>query len=214
MRSRSIGIVVVFVILWSFTFMCNTAWALKNVCPECKVVIENLELTACPLCGKVINKCLQCGKINPIKNDNCSSCNATLAESRVLQTIDKETRQNLRLGESTRSQIEVELRQIEEEVSIGELTPDLAAKQVELLTQIGWWSKANTLANEFTTKFPGSDKTSLVAACQVTALRNLGFLALNEKNYAAAKKYLKTALSIDPKDKKSKNLLTKIAGHK
>lgn len=212
MKKSIFGILALVVIMFTFAMVSNIAWALKNVCPECNTMIENLDMTACPNCEKVINKCLICETINPIKNDNCSKCKASLAESRVLRTIDKDTRENLMLGESPRSLIEVELGQIEKKAAIEEITPELAARRIELLTQMGWWSKANTLASEFTPKFRESYKRPLVAACQVTALRNLGFLALQEKNYSGAREYLKTALTIDPNDKKSQNLLKKISG--
>ena len=213
MKRNLTGILVLVALLCVFTFVENVVLALKNVCPECNFLIEDLELTACPKCERFINKCLICGAVNPAKNDNCSNCQASLAESRVMRTIDEDTRDSMRLGESTRAQIEVELGQIKERIATGELTPDLAARQVELLTKMGWWSKANAMANEFAVKFPDSDKNVLIGACRVKALRNLGFLSMEEEEFEVAIGYLKTALEIDPKDKKSQNLL-KIAESK
>ena len=85
----------------------NAAWAFKNVCPSCHTLIDDMELSYCPECGRAINKCLNCDEINPAKNDNCSKCNASLAESRVSRTIEKDIRDDLRLGESPRAKIEV-----------------------------------------------------------------------------------------------------------
>lgn len=214
MKKKFSGILVLVAVLFSFALMCNVAWAFKNTCPECNKTIENLDLTACPDCGKIINKCLNCQHINPIKNDNCENCSATLAESRVLRTIDKETRQDLQLGESPRAKIVMELGQIEERASIDGMTPELGARQVELLIEMGWWSKANTQAIEFTSLFPEAAQNAQVAAFRVTALRGLGYLALQERNKPLARQYLKTALSIDPKDSKSLYLLRKAGGAK
>jgi uncharacterized protein HemY len=93
------------------------------------------------------------------------------------------------------------------------MTPELAARQVELLTQMGWWSLANTVAMDFSTRFPKADQNVAVVACRVTALRNLGFLALEDKSYAIAKEFLHTALTLAPKDTESLNLL-KVVGEK
>lgn len=207
MRRSLWGVLTLVMVIFTFLLAGNTAWALKNVCPDCKVVIENVEQTECPACGKVINKCLICGAINPIKNDNCMSCNASLAESRVLRTIDKETREDLRLGESDRAKIEVELGQIKDQAAKDELTEEMAARQIELLTQMGWWSRANLKAIEYGEKFPEGAQKNLVGTCRVKCLRNLGFLAMEENDFELAVEYLKTALTIAPTDKKSTNLL-------
>ncbi len=209
MKKSLLGIMTLLAVMFAFALVGNIAWALKNVCPECKAVIEDLELTDCPKCSKVINKCLICGTINPIKNDNCMNCNASLAESRVLRTIDLETREDLRLGESDRAKIEVELGQIKDMVAKDELTPALAARQIELLTKMDWWSKANARGIEFSSKFPAAEakEKALVNICRVKCLRNLGFLAMEDNEFVTAIEYLKAALLIDPKDKKSANLL-------
>ncbi len=206
MKKSSMGRILLLVFLFAFTLISNQAMALKNVCPECKTLVEDLELTACQNCGLIMNRCLICGKINPIKNDNCDHCFASLAESRVLQTIDKEVRKDLRLGESARARHEVELQQIEEKIKVTELTPELAKRQIELLTKMGWWSQANKKGIEFEANFP-DEKSVLVSVCRCKALRNLGFLAIENNEFDVAIGYLKTALAIDPKDKKSANLL-------
>lgn len=197
----------VLVILSAFALTINVAYALKNVCPDCRVVIEDMELTACPACGKIINKCLICGVINPVKNDNCSSCNASLSESRVLRTIDRQTREELRLGESDRARIEVELGQIKNRIAEGNLTAELAAREVELLTKMDWWSKANLKALEFTRKFPDAPQKNLVNKCRVKCLRTLGFLAMEDSEFELAITYLKAALEIAPEDKNAAHLL-------
>lgn len=214
MKRNLFGILALLLVCFSFSLVCDTVWAFKNVCPDCVKVIDNLDLTACPDCGRAVNKCLACGFVNPIRNDNCENCSATLAESRVSRTIDKETRDDLQLGESPRALIEVELRQIEERVNNEGLTPELAARQVELLTQMGWWSKANWVALDFSSRFPDADQKAQVSACRVTALRNLAFLALEAKEKDKAVDYLNTALSLDPKDKQSLNLLKVASGKK
>ena len=198
---------VLSMVLLAVLFTGRAVWAIKNVCPDCNFLQEDMELTACPKCGKIINKCLICGTINPIKNDNCSNCNASLAESRVMRTIDEATREELRLGESDRAKIEVELGQIKDRIEKGELTAELAARQVELLTKMDWWSKANLRAIEFAAKFPDSAQNAMVTKCRVKSLRTLGFLAMEDDEYAVAIEYLKTALALDPKDKKATVLL-------
>jgi hypothetical protein len=157
--------------------------------------------------GKIINKCLICGKINPFKNDNCSECNASLAESRVMRTIDEDVREDLRLGESDRAKIEVELGQIKDKIEKGELTPELAAREIELLTKMDWWAKANLKAIEFAAKFPEAEQKVLVQKCRIKSLRHLGYLAIEDDEYEIANHYLKAALKIDPNDKKSISLL-------
>ncbi|MBF0502078.1 MAG: hypothetical protein HQM09_18205 [Candidatus Riflebacteria bacterium] len=206
MKKSMFGALTLVVVLLSFALVSNVALALKNVCPNCNKMIDNQELNACPFCGKIINKCLICGYVNPIKNDNCASCSANLAESRVSRTIDKETRTDLKLGESPLAQIAVELAQIDHKVVVTGLTPELAARQVELLSKMGWWSLVNTVAMHFATQYPNSDQNTKVAASRVIALRNLAFLALSDKNNNTARDYINTALSIDPKDKECLNL--------
>ncbi len=207
MKKNFWGIMALLVVMFSFALVSNVSWALKNVFPDCKTLIENLDIKDCPNCGKIINKCLICGAVNPIKNDNCYNCSASLAESRVLRTIDKETREYLRLGDSDRAKIEVELGQIKDKIEKGELTPNLAARQVELLTKMDWWAKANRKAIEFAAKFPESDRNTLVTKCRVKSLRTLGFLAMQDNDYDIAIDYLSTALRLEPDDKKSANLL-------
>jgi len=124
-----------------------------------------------------------------------------------MRTINKEVREELRLGESDRAKIEVELGQIKDKVEKGELTPELAAREVELLTKMDWWSKANIKAIEFAAKFPEANQSVLVKRCRVKSLRQLGFLAMEDDEYVIANEYLKTALELDPNDKKSANLL-------
>lgn len=206
MKRSLLGILSVFVLLSCFAMVAEVSWAFKNACPICNTVIEDQEATACPSCGKVINKCLICGTINPVKNDHCSNCDASLAESRVMRTISLDVRNELRLGESPRAKIEVELGQIEQRTASEGATPELAARQVELLTQMGWWSEANLVAREFTTKYPAAPQIRLVNACRVKALRNLGFLAMEIEDNAAAIEYLDAALAISPKDKAALNL--------
>jgi Tfp pilus assembly protein PilF len=90
----------------------------------------------------------------------------------------------------------------------------MAARKIQLLSQMGWWSKVNTVAEEFSTQFPNSDQDAEVTAHRVIALRHLGFLALEAKDREAAQEYLKTALSLDPKDAASLNLLQMAGGAK
>lgn len=203
----SIGFMFVGIVLLAVLFIGSTAWAIKNVCPDCNYMLEDMELKVCPNCGKIINKCLICGKVNPIKNDNCSECNASLAESRIMRTIDKNVRDRLRLGESDRAKIEVELGQIKDKIKKGELTPDLAAREIELLTKMDWWSKANIKAIAFADKFPEAKQIALVKKCRVKSLRNLGYLAIEDDEYLIANEYLKTALELEPNDKKAASLL-------
>ena len=207
MKKSFVGFMVMSMVLLSVFFTGNAAWAIKNVCPDCNFLQEDMELTACPNCGKIINKCLICGTVNPIKNDNCSECNASLAESRVMRTIDQEVREELRLGESDRAKIEVELGQIKDRIEKGEQTPELAARQIELLTKMDWWSKANLKAIEFAAKYPEATQNVLVKKCRVKSLRQIGLLAMEVDESVTASEYLKTALELDPNDKKSANLL-------
>ncbi len=207
MKTSLMGIMVLSVVMLAFLFTGNAAWALKNVCPDCNFLQEDMDRTDCPKCGKIINKCLICNTVNKIKNDNCTYCSASLAESRVLRTIDATTREELRLGESDRAKIEVELGQIKDRIEKTELTSELAARQIELLTKMDWWSKANLKAIEFAAKFPDSNQNAMVKRCRVKSLRTLGFLAMEDDEYAIAVEYLKTALELDPTDKKASGLL-------
>jgi predicted RNA-binding Zn-ribbon protein involved in translation (DUF1610 family) len=207
MKKSLMGFLVLSIFLLAAFFTGSAAWAIKNVCPDCNFLLDDMELFACPNCGKIINKCLICGTVNPIKNDNCSECSASLAESRVLRKIDKEVREELRLGESDRARIDVELGQIKEKIEKGELTTELAAREIELLTKMDWWSKANIKAIEFAAKFPDATQNPLVKRCRVKSLRQLGFLAMEDDEYVIANEYLKTALELDPNDKKAANLL-------
>ncbi len=207
MKKSFIGFMVMSMILLSVFFAGNAAWAIKNVCPDCNFLQNDMELTACPNCGKIINRCLICGTINPIKNDNCSECHASLAESRIMRTIDKDVREDMRLGESDRAKIDVELGQLKDRMEKGEYTAELAAREIELLTKMDWWSKANLKSIEFAAKFSETKQNNLVKRCRVKSLRHLGFLAMEDNEYAMANEYLKTALEIDPNDKKSASLL-------
>ncbi|NLI77530.1 MAG: hypothetical protein GX442_13940 [Candidatus Riflebacteria bacterium] len=205
------GILTLGMLFISFLLLVDVAWALKNVCPRCGLVIANLELTTCIRCGKIVNKCMQCGTVNPIKNDHCSKCNASLAESRIQRTIATETRADLQLGESPRAKIDVELEQIRHKAEKDGLTAEQGARQVELLTAMGWWSQVNTAANDFTTRFPEAEETPDVAANRVIALRHLGFLAIEDGDLETAREFLQTGLALDPNDRRTKNLLKKIA---
>ncbi|MBF0408089.1 MAG: hypothetical protein HQM10_12080 [Candidatus Riflebacteria bacterium] len=207
MKKSLMGVLVLMVVLIAFTAVCDVVWALKNVCPECGKMVKDMELTSCPNCGKIVNKCLVCGQVNQIKNDHCEKCSASLAESRVSRTISKEVRDDLRLGESDRAKIDVELAQIEQKVITEGINPELASRQVELLILMGWWSLANSTAKTFLSEFPNADQSTRMSACRVIALRNLGFLALEGNRNTIAAEYLKAALAIDPKDAKSQNLL-------
>jgi tetratricopeptide (TPR) repeat protein len=211
MRSRLRKILSLFAIVICLVVTSQAAWALKNVCPFCNTLVEDLDLIDCPACGKVINKCLICGAKNPIKNDNCYNCDASLAESRVLMTIDKDTRQRLRLGDSPRAKIDVELGQIDQRTDAEGATPEMEARKIELLTQMGWWSETNIVAMQFAAQYPEAKQKKLVNACRKKALRNLAFLAMEGDSKEAAIEYLDAALAIDPTDKVSIKL-RKLAG--
>jgi len=214
MKRNLMRVLSVLALFACFVMVAEVSWAFKNSCPICNKVIEDQELTTCPSCGKVINKCLICGTVNPIKNDHCSNCDANLAESRVMRTISPDVRQDLKLGESPRAKIEVELGQIEQRTASEGATPELAARQVELLTQMGWWSEANLVAKQFTTTYPTASQTRLVNACRGKALRNLGFLAMEIENNEGAIEYLDAALALNPKDKVAQNLRQMAGGAK
>lgn len=214
MNRSLVSVLAVLAIFACFVMVTEVAWAFKNSCPVCNKVIEDQELTACPACGRIVNKCLICGTVNPIKNDHCSYCDASLTESRVMGTISLDVRQALKIGESPRAKIEVELGQIEQRTASEGATPELAARQVELLTQMGWWSEANRVAKQFTIAYPTAPQARLVTACQVKALRNLGFLAMEMEDYKLAIGYLDEALALNPKDKASLNLRQMAAGEK
>lgn len=207
MKKSLMGFIVLAMVLGSVLLTGSIAWAIKNVCPDCNFLLEDMELTACPNCGKIINKCLICGTVNPIKNDNCLECSASLAESRIMRTIDKSVREELRLGESDRAKIEVELGQIKDRIEKGELTPKLASREIELLTKMDWWSKANIKAIAFVANFPEAEQNAMVKKCRIKSLRQLGYLAMEDDEYVVANEYLKTALELDPNDKKAASLL-------
>jgi tetratricopeptide (TPR) repeat protein len=211
MKGRLRKILSLFALVMCLVVTSQAAWALKNVCPFCNTLVEDLDLINCPACSKVINKCLICGAKNPIKNDHCYNCDASLAESRVLMTIDKDTRERLRLGDSPRAKIDVELGQIEKRTEAEGATPELEARKVELLTQMGWWSEANMVAVQFAAQYPDAKQNKLVTACRKKALRNLAFLAMEGENRESAIEYLDAALALDPTDKVSKSL-RKLAG--
>lgn len=174
------------------------AQAIRNVCRTCQARAELTDVV-CPNCGHPMNLCLHCNHQNPVSEDYCLVCLEPLAESRLLGDIASDVREDLRLGQSPRAELERELSKIQH---LLEVKPDhreiLMFQRGKLLHQMNFFSREAEAWEEFLNEFPESRKKTIAAAYRSEALRQWAYLLYTQKEWQPALEKFEQATVCNP----------------
>ncbi|MBF0547930.1 MAG: tetratricopeptide repeat protein [Candidatus Riflebacteria bacterium] len=165
------------------------AYAFKNACPFCQKMADPPD-TICRSCKRPLNQCLECQTLNPASADFCSSCTADLAEMRLLASIDPETRDDLRLGQSDRAQLERSLTRLNSLIAKEPQNAEMLYYRIAKIYQkMAFFSREASAWKDFLEKFPNTKKKPRILVYRSEALRQWGYLFFqqNQKKLAQAK---------------------------
>ena len=188
-----IGLVAVFLLLVTIDVS-----AIKNICGKCN---ERAELTdtICRQCKAPLNKCLECKFENPVSADYCLQCGEMLAEMRVLNTIDPELREELRLGQSDRAQLDREMARLtnllEKEPAKAEIYLYRLAK---IYKEMNFYSREAMAWKDYLEKYPNSPRLNRIKAFLSEALRQWGYLFFMQNEKDSAMKKFEEAVQANP----------------
>ncbi|MBI3038442.1 tetratricopeptide repeat protein [bacterium] len=157
-------------------FFPTSTWAIKNLCSDCGFQAKENE-TICSKCSKPLNKCLGCGFLNRVLADYCQKCFLPMAEMRILGSIASETRDELRLGESERAQLDRELQKLS---FLIEKFPDKSEiylyRQAKIFKRMNFSAKEAKAWEEYLAKFPQTSHKPEITLFLSEALRKWGYL--------------------------------------
>ncbi len=200
-----------FVIFQLLFLVAGFASAQRNFCRECQVVTD-VAATHCPECGLPLNLCLDCNTANPVNVDHCINCNASLAEMRVLGSIDEETRERLKLGQSERAELEKELMKLN---YLLEQNPDeiekLLFRKGKILHRMDFYSQEAQLWKEYLRLFPETNRKAFIKIYLSEALRKWGYLFYQQKNFVRARQLFKEASEANAANKEAWQWLGRIS---
>lgn len=155
--------------------------AARNFCHDCKILTAP-DAIRCPQCNKPLNPCLECGHLNPVNLDFCENCNLPLAEMRVLNSIDPETREKLKLGKSDRAMLELELTKLNNLIKTNpENLERLLFRKGKILHMMNFYSREAMLWKEYLQLYPQTSKKSFIRHYLSEALRKWGYLFYQQK---------------------------------
>lgn len=174
------------------------AEAIRNVCRNCQTRAELTDII-CPNCGQPMNVCLSCNHQNPVSADYCLVCFEPLAESRLLGTIASDVREELRLGQSPRAEIERELSKLD---FLLQTKPEnrqiYLFRRGKLYHQMQFFSREAQTWEEFLKDYPESPKKKTALAFRSEALRQWGYLIYTQKNLKEALVKFEEAATCNP----------------
>ncbi len=186
------------VILVSLSVFGAQAQIQRNMCRECQAITE-VDATHCPDCNAVLNLCLECKTPNPINLDFCMKCNAPLAEMRVLNSIDEETREKLKLGRSERAELERELMRINFQLEKNpEKAEQLLFRKGKVLHRMDFFSQEAQTWRAYLEKYPETPRKLMIKIYLADALRKWGYLFYSQKNITRALELIKEATEVNP----------------
>ncbi|MGM0598608.1 MAG: tetratricopeptide repeat protein [Candidatus Rifleibacteriota bacterium] len=182
----------------------------RNFCHDCKILTKP-DAVRCPQCDKPLNPCLECGYLNPVNLDFCEKCNLPLAEMRVLNSIDPETRKKLKLGKSDRAVLERELNKLN---NLIEKNPEnlerLLFRKGKILHMMEFHSREAMLWKEYLKLYPKTAKKSFIQIYLSEALRKWGYLFYKQQNKKQAAKLFIDATEANPLNSKAWQWLGRI----
>jgi tetratricopeptide (TPR) repeat protein len=177
--------------------------AARNFCHDCKILTEP-DAIRCPQCNKPLNPCLECGHLNPVNLDFCENCNLPLAEMRVLNSIDPETRNKLKLGKSDRAVLERELIKLNNLITTKpEDLEKLLFRKGKILHMMEFYSREAMLWKEYLQLYPQTSKKSFIQIYLSEALRKWGYLFYQQQNKNKASKLFSEATETNPLNQKA-----------
>lgn len=197
-RYKTFIALVIAVFFLSMTAYAAQMTAGRNICRVCNTICA-VDARACPECDTPLNLCLDCNTQNPATFDNCETCQAPLANMRVLATIDAEVREQLRLGQSERAVIDKELGKVDYRLKTG--TGDrenLLFTKAKLLNSMKFYSRESEAWRTFLNEFPNSDQSSYAEVNLSEALRKWAYLLYTQKNITEAITLLHDATQTNP----------------
>ncbi len=182
----------------SVLFLAGAVVAVKNMCPKCGKVQE-LDAINCKYCEEPLNQCLECKTLNPVSEDYCTNCFENLAEMRVLASIDPETRESLKLGESERAQLDRELQKLN---FMLENDPDKREKILfrrgKIYHRMGFSAREVSEWESYLQEFPQTPKKAIIVTYLSEALRKTGYLFYSQGNKNKAFGLFKQATEANP----------------
>ncbi len=205
---RNLRVVVILLLLF-VVGLANASQAeyRRNVCDYCGTV-GNPETVTCRVCTNPLNQCLNCMHKNKVKADFCKVCDMPLAEMRIYSSIDPETRERLKLGQSVRAIVELDLRRLRH---LMETDPDNNEQYLFRMglryRQIDFYSEEATTWLEFLNKYPDSEKVYIARLFGSDALRKWSWLKYNQGRYSESINLLKESLRLNPYNTEAKKWL-------
>ncbi len=176
----------------------NSVFAYRNVCKDCNLIASE-DARRCENCQKPFNKCLKCQHENPANIDFCEKCNTPLAEMRILGSINSDVREDLRLGESSRAKMDLEIQKLNHLLKLEPEKADIYLfRLAKLYQQMKFYAKECSAWQEYLEKFPNTDKKAIIEAYLSESLRKLAYLFYNQKNFASATASLEEATTRNP----------------
>lgn len=189
---------VLAVFFLSMTVYAAQMTAGRNICRVCNSICA-VDARACYECDTPLNLCLDCNTQNPANLDYCETCQAPLANMRVLASIAPEVREQLRLDQSKRAVIDKELGKVDYRLKTGTGDrEDLLFTKAKLLNMMKFYSRESEAWRAFLNEFPNSDQSSYAEASLSEALRKWAYLLYTQKNITAATELLHDATQTNP----------------
>ncbi|MFZ2957829.1 MAG: tetratricopeptide repeat protein [Candidatus Ozemobacteraceae bacterium] len=186
-------------VLFAFLFsMSCPVFALKNICPNCNTMADEKD-SVCKKCSRPLNQCLDCGMQNIVTADACASCSADLAEMRVLGNIDPQVRDDLRLGQSDRAQLERALMRLD---NLLEKQPEQAEmflyRKAKTLQQLKFWPRAVEAWRMYLKRFPATSRKAKIDAYLSECFRQWGYLFYQQDQAELALEKFNAAVKANP----------------
>ena len=196
MRSfRSFGLFLAILLLLATTI---PGQAFKNACQKCSAIAEATDVV-CPKCSEPLNRCSSCKEENPVCADYCLKCGDWLAEMRVLDSIDPDLREELKLGQSDRAQLEKKLANIEHQLTTEpEKAEKLLVQKAKAYQKMNFPAKTVAVVQEFLKKFPESKKAPRAKVVLSDSLRRWGNLFFEQGNKKLAREKFEQATVANP----------------
>lgn len=185
------------VLIIALTFLAPV-FALKNVCRNCRIMAETTD-TLCKNCNKPLNQCLECKTENPVENNFCLRCGEPLAEMRVLSTIDEELREELKLGQSDRAQLESELSKLRNQLSISPEKAEIYQYRIaKIYKGMKFFAREAQEWQDYLNKFPENRRKNRVKAYLSEALRQWGYLFYQQRQKENALEKFTESVAMNP----------------
>ena len=192
------GKITLLLLLFCTFFTNSPVCAQRSYCKDCAIYCGPTAIE-CPKCKTPFNLCLECNHKNPANADYCHKCKAPLAEMRVLGSIASSTRDELKLGKSTRAQLERELLKVNHLLSEEpEKEKVHLFRKGKILKQIGFYARETKVWRKYLKYYPNSRQATFVKVYLSDSLRKWSFLFYSQGKKEKALEMLKESVKVNP----------------